>query len=1037
MRGLTGLVQRCAVVVGATALVVGSMAGTASARPDPPPVPPAEPPSTSNEVSAAAAAVPELPPGGTLRSLPPTRVLDTRDGTGVPPGKVPAQGTIVLDIAGRAGVPADGASAVVLNVTATEATQSTYVTVWPEGPRPATSNLNVPPGVDRANLVQVGLGADGAVRLYNNAGTTHLVADVMGWIVGSGEPDDTGRFHPLVPSRVLDTRDGNGAPVGALGPQSELTLQITGRGGVPEDGVSAVAINLTSAVPTASTYVSAWPADLPRPLASVLNTSNGRDVPNRVIVQVSQAGAIKLYNNAGSTHLVADVVGWYGQTEEDLGGASFTPLAPFRVVDTRDGTGGVPTGRMPGGTSFAAVIAGKGGVPSMQEPVPPSAVVVNLTAAQPLGPSYFTLWPTETPRPLASDLNMQTGVDAPNLAIAKLGPDGGIQLYNNAAPSHAVIDVLGYFSGDVAVDPSLRVLTAAEASLVTSFDGTVMTFSTPPAGLTEGMVLSSDITDAAPFGFLVRVVAIDTSGGVTTVFTEPVSLDEVIAKGGFSGSIPLIDDESVARADASTADASTAAISKSLSFNRSLEGTAGGGTATASLSGEATVTAEDPYFDVDFDAFPSFKWDAELSAQFVANAQLAFEVSGQYELTSKRYELAEIGTRTVKFAIGPVPVIVQPQIELEAEVRGRLEAGYSATLSRQGTLEVGFRASDSAFSAAEFDPYADFSDTGLVFDVDPPSATVTATAQLFVSLEMEFYGILELGVGVAPTLQATVSTDDCLLRSALRTDAFVNAELEIIGKDVLNKEQVFEDVLPSVQLHEPIAIADCSSGGWEIEPLDATSLANLLADNGIQVVGASIGGGGQAARFASPDDGAWFRNGVVLSSGFADGAPGPNDATGFSGTLGTAGSPAIEAIVGSPTYDASSLRIDFVPSASQIEIDWQFGSDEYTEYVNSAYNDAGVILVNGANCAVVGSGFSNVPATVNAVNPGSNASQYLPNEAGQLNIQADGLTKGQRCLASVTPGVVNTMIIEVADTSDQILDSWMFIQANSFDSPPA
>src|SRR5262249_10516485 len=80
------------------------------------------------------------------------------------------------------GVPATGVGAVVLNVTASQPTEPTFVTVYPSGEsRPLASNLNLVPGTDVPNLVIAKVGADGRVFLYNDRGATHLVADVVGW----------------------------------------------------------------------------------------------------------------------------------------------------------------------------------------------------------------------------------------------------------------------------------------------------------------------------------------------------------------------------------------------------------------------------------------------------------------------------------------------------------------------------------------------------------------------------------------------------------------------------------------------------------------------------------------------------------------------------------------------------------------------------------------------------------------------------------------------------------------------------------------
>ena len=71
----------------------------------------------------------------------------------------------------------------VLNVTVTQPTAASYLTIYPNGTsRPATSNLNFDPGQTVANLVIAPVGADGKIDFYNADGSTQIVADVSGWM---------------------------------------------------------------------------------------------------------------------------------------------------------------------------------------------------------------------------------------------------------------------------------------------------------------------------------------------------------------------------------------------------------------------------------------------------------------------------------------------------------------------------------------------------------------------------------------------------------------------------------------------------------------------------------------------------------------------------------------------------------------------------------------------------------------------------------------------------------------------------------------
>lgn len=250
-------------------------------------------------------------PGATYNPLQPARLLDTRTGAGAPIARVAAASTLSLQVTGRGGVPLTGVSAVALNVTVTEPTAVSYLSVWPaDDVRPVVSSLNFTGGETVANLVVVKVGAGGAVNLYNNSGSTHIVADVAGWY-GPDNDQPQGTYMPLAPTRVLDTRLGFGAPLARLGPGATLGLRITGRAGIPAGAVAAVVLNVTVTEPTAVSFLTAWPGGTTRPLASNLNYRAGQTVPNLVVVPVGADGTVQLFNNAGSTHVVADVAGWY------------------------------------------------------------------------------------------------------------------------------------------------------------------------------------------------------------------------------------------------------------------------------------------------------------------------------------------------------------------------------------------------------------------------------------------------------------------------------------------------------------------------------------------------------------------------------------------------------------------------------------------------------------------------------------------------------------------------------------------------------
>jgi hypothetical protein len=367
--------------------------------------------------------------------LNPARLLDTRNGIGGNLSPLGPGVSTLLDVTGVGGVPDHGVTAVVMNVTVTNPTGPGFISAWPSGrPRPTVASLTFVPGQTVSNLVTVKVGDDGRVALLNSFGYSDLIADVVGYYADTPPPSG-GRFTALQPARILDTRDGTGraGAIGPLGADSALALKVTGVGGVPASGVSAVALNVTVDKPTLPGFLSVWPTGEPQPFTASHTFVPGITIGNLVLAKVGAGGQVSIYDSAGSVNLIADVVGYYSAQ-----GGAFVPVEPTRLVDTRDGTGGVLGAVGTDGTISEPVATGS--------PVPTnaSAVVVNVTAADSTLDSYVTVWPSWTKRPLAATLNPRPIVPVPNLAYLKVGRGGSLDLYNFAGTTDLIVDVFGY-----------------------------------------------------------------------------------------------------------------------------------------------------------------------------------------------------------------------------------------------------------------------------------------------------------------------------------------------------------------------------------------------------------------------------------------------------------------------------------------------------------------------------------------------------------------------------------------------------------------
>jgi hypothetical protein len=200
------------------------------------------------------------------------------------------------------------------------------ITTYADGStRPTASNLNYVKAQTIANLVIAAVGTNGKVALFNNSlGTVQLIADVSGYY-RSGTPTAAGAFGSLAPARLLDTRVGDGAPATAVAPGATAHLQVSGRGGVPASGVSAVVLNLTVTHPTASGVITAYADGATRPTASNLNYLKAHTIANLVIAPVGTNGKVALFNDSlGTVQLIADVSGYY----------LLNALAPLAIVTT-------------------------------------------------------------------------------------------------------------------------------------------------------------------------------------------------------------------------------------------------------------------------------------------------------------------------------------------------------------------------------------------------------------------------------------------------------------------------------------------------------------------------------------------------------------------------------------------------------------------------------------------------------------------------------------------------------------------------------
>ena len=243
---------------------------------------------------------------GRLHSVSaPTRLLDTRDGTGGKPGGAFAAGEqFDLQVTGGA-VPA-GATAAVVTVTYTGPAAPGYLTLWPAGgarPTVSTTNPNGP-GDIRSNLAIVKIGVGGKVSVFSYQ-PSDVVVDVVGYF--ADDVSGHGLFTPMSPHRVEDSRQA-GQPFGRIGDGETATLPF---GGLVPAAATSVIYNLTATQTAAGGFLTSYAAGQPRPLASSVNWSGPGQ--NRAAFNGSALGTGRGVDQFAysATDVIVDLAGWF------------------------------------------------------------------------------------------------------------------------------------------------------------------------------------------------------------------------------------------------------------------------------------------------------------------------------------------------------------------------------------------------------------------------------------------------------------------------------------------------------------------------------------------------------------------------------------------------------------------------------------------------------------------------------------------------------------------------------------------------------
>ena len=280
-------------------------------------------------------------------------------------------------------------------------------------------------------------------RMRTILAATLLATSMLGGALSTA-PTASAAVNPVVPSRLLDTRNGIGRSPGVVRPGE--VVRVTVPAGAA--GATSVALNITATDALASGFATVWACDEARPATSNLNFDPGRAVPNMAIIRPSTATATKgqfCLETSAPVHLLVDLMAWFS------GSGDVNPTPPNRIVDTRQTANPIQQGE------FRRVrVAGTPGVPANA-----TSALLNVTLTGTRKAGFLSVVPcpaSSGSTPATSTMNFASNDTVAAFTVASL-VNGEVCISSDSS-SDLIVDTFGTASsaGDLRVKGPERVL---------------------------------------------------------------------------------------------------------------------------------------------------------------------------------------------------------------------------------------------------------------------------------------------------------------------------------------------------------------------------------------------------------------------------------------------------------------------------------------------------------------------------------------------------------------------------------------------------